>query len=420
MKLAIYALALVFCLFPYTQIVPLESYTQPYALIFSGVAAALAFPTVWRTMDRGALLALTLLALFGLAAFLLSALPRPDAQEVKYLLIYLSPVVFAMAAYGIVVEAPQLGDKVVLFAALAWVVVGAVQSLVSPSFMTQFVGEFSEASEVVVASGRGTLGLAPEPTHFGFHMVLLAAFAALVGGRNWLALACLATAVLMARSSSAILALSLGAVIYLVLYGGWMRLVLAALVPLYLALGLVVESGLLPQDVRAIALLTAFYDDPLYLITSDASANARLGGIYVGFKEILHNWLIPAGVNSDAWLARMGPIQVENPWLAFLSTSGIPSGILIVVYHLGVFGLLVLGYLLYRMLRNPRSHVEAFLLCSIVFVFFSQYMISTPGFGVLMGVILGREYLLRAGRPAFPTPAPALAGPPALHSAHAQ
>lgn len=419
MKLPIYALALLFCLFPYTQLFPLSSYTQPYALIFSAVAALLALPTVWRTMNGSDLVALLLLAGLGLAAFLLTALPGPGPQEFKYLLIYVSPIVFALAAFGIVIEAPRLADRVVLFAALAWIFVGVVQAVISPDFMTQFVGEFSEVSDDVVASGRGTLGLAPEPTHFGFHMVLLAALAVLIGGRNLLALACLVTAVLAARSSSALLALSLGALIYLLLYGGWMRLALAALVPLYLVLGLVIDSGMLPQSVRAVVLLTEFYNDPLYLVTSDASTNARLGGIFVGVQESLHNWLIPAGIDHEQWLARIGPIQVRNNWLIFLSTAGVPSGILIVVYQTGIFGMLVMAYLLYRMLHNPRSHIEAFLSCSVVFVFFSQYMLSTPGFGVIIGVVFAREHFIRSSpvTPLAPqSPPPASSAPQAAYA----
>ena len=48
MRKALFFLALLFCLFPYTQIIPLESYNQPYAIFFSTLAAIAAIPLVQR------------------------------------------------------------------------------------------------------------------------------------------------------------------------------------------------------------------------------------------------------------------------------------------------------------------------------------------------------------------------------------
>lgn len=392
-KKAIYFLALMFCLFPYTQIIELETYTQPYALLFSAAAAITAFPVVQARFPRGDLIVLALLALIGSIAFLFYCLPSPESQEIKYLLIYVSPIVFALSGFGIAVEEPKLADRTILFAACAWIGTGVIQATIDPNFLTQFIGEYGESAGVSLASGRGTLGFAPEPTHFGFHIVVLATLAAMVGGRNLLALACLATAVLVARSSSAVLALSLGSVIYLVLFGRWGRLLLVGIAPAYLFLGAILETGVLPGDVRLVALLKEFYYDPWYLITSDASANARLGGIWVGVQEIIRNAFLPAGLDAYEWEAKTAQLLATNPWLIFLSTAGLPSGTLIVIYQLGIFGLAIMAYLHVRLLQGLRSHAETFLMCSVIFVFLSQYMISTPGFGIIFGVAAARRVL---------------------------
>ena len=157
--------------------------------------------------------------------------------------------------------------------------------------------------------------------------------------RPGLALACVATAVLIARSSSAVLALSLGTIIYLAIFGRWGRWLLIAIVPLYFILGGILDSGLLPSDLRVVQLLKAFYEDPWYLITADTSANMRLGGIWVGLQESVERGFIPAGLDSAQWEAAVGPIMAKNPWLIALSPAGIASGLLIVVYQLGVLGL---------------------------------------------------------------------------------
>lgn len=391
MKLAILCLALLFSLFPYTQIIELDSYTQPYALIFAALATVAGLQTLLKSFPRGDALALLALVAIGVVMFLLNCMPQPNSQEFKYLLIYVSPALFAFSAYALIVEHPKLADRLVCGAALAWIGVGLVQVLVDPGFMTQLVGGFSEAADVVVDSGRGTLGLAPEPTHFGFHMVIMAALLALVGGRNALSIACIVTAVLIARSSSALLALVLGGIIYMVVYTGKARLMLLAVFPAYFLLGAVLASGVLPDDVRVVALAKDFYEDPFYLLTSDTSANARLGGIFVGFKEILGNAVLPFGMAHETWLDRTGPILSRNGWLLTLSEAGVPSGILIVVFQAGVFGLVALGWMIWRMMSRPRSHFEALLVSVMVFVFFSQYMISTPGFGLIYGAVLARR-----------------------------
>lgn len=404
MKKALYVLALLFCLFPYTQVIPLETYNQPYAIVFSTLAAIAAIPLVQRKFPRSDLIILATLAIAGLIGFLISSMPRPNAQELKYLLIYVSPLVFAIAAFAVTTEYPKLTDRMIVIAAGAWMFTGAVQATIAPGFLTQLVGSFSESANVVIESGRGVLGLAPEPTHFGFHMVILATLLAIVGGRNRMSLACLVTAVLLARSSSALLALVLGAFIYLLFFGRWARLLLVAIIPLYYLLGAILSTGILPEDTRLVSLLQTFYADPWYLVTSDGSANARLGGIIVGLQEIGRNGLMPAGLSWSNWVDAIGPAMGRNPWLLLLSDSGIPSGTLIVIYQLGMVGLVLMGFIHLRLLRGMRSHYEAFLMCSVVFVFLSQYMISTPGFGLILGVIIARAMLLGEPRTGHPLP----------------
>ncbi|HJS11087.1 hypothetical protein [Sphingopyxis sp.] len=408
MRLIIYSLALLFCLFPYTQILDLDSYTQPYAFLLSIIASGAAFARLRAYFPARDAIALIALAFTGLMGFLISSGTNPTFSELRYLLIYVSPVVFAFASFGIAIEYPRAADRIIVFATLTWMAVGIIQTVIDPSFASQFVGRFSAAAEVVVESGRGTLGLAPEPTHFGFHMIILAAALVLMGGRNWLSLACLVTALIIARSSSAALALGLGALIYLVIFGGRARWLLLLVVPFYFMIGLIVEAHMLPQNLRIVQLMTDFYQDPLYPVLSDASANQRLGGIYVGAKQIIVQGFMPAGMSEETWLDLIGPIMAANPWLIMLSEAGVPSGILIVGFQLGLFGLIPLIFILYRMLSGLRSHYETFLLCTMVFVFFSQYMISTPGFGVIYGMVIARRlYAARAAensnRAAIPT-----------------
>lgn len=404
MRLFIYCLTLIFCLFPYTQIVKLDSYTQPYALLLSIAAAMAAHPTLRHTFPKKDAIALISLAGMGIIGFLISCMPNPDPQEVKYLIIYISPFFFAVAGFAIATEHPKATDRIAMAAAATWIAVGVIQTFIAPGFASQFAGGSTEAAEIVVDSGRGTLGLAPEPTHFGFHMIVLAAAVVLAGGRNWLSIACLVTAILIARSSSAVLALSLGAVIYLTIFGKKARFLVLLVIPLYFLLGTLLENNALPENVRLVVLLKEFYHDPFYMITSDTSANARLGGIYVGAGQIISQMFAPAGLATNSWTSLIGPLLAENPWLIVLSEAGIPSGVLIVIFQLGFLGIIPLFYILGRMMTGLFSYYETFLVCAMVFVFFSQYMISTPGFGLIYGLILARKMAAERYRTKAPLP----------------
>ncbi len=421
MKLLLSILGLVFCLFPYTQIIRLESYTQPYALIFCALSVLVSAPLLLRDFPRKDAALLGGLAALGVIGFLISCTPHPSAQEFKYLLVYVSPFIFALSAYAFVVDHPVMADRLLVGGALAWIGVGVIQTVISPSFATNLVGTFGDAADVVVGSGRGTLGLAPEPTHFGFHMLVLAAALSLVGGRNALSMVCFGSAILIARSSSAMLAIALGGLTYLAFHTSRARLLLLAALPAYAMIGLVLDSKILPEGLRAVSLLKDFYADPFYLITSDASTNARLGGIYVGAKQILANAFLPAGLSHQAWTSLTGQLMARNSWLLFLSDSGIPSGILLVVYQTGIASLVLLVLILKRMMTGLYSQYETMLMSVLLFVFLSQYMISTPGFGMIYGMILARHRFFASARPAGPQTMDALPQPdwpPGPHGPH--
>jgi len=392
MRILILSIGLFFCFFPYTQILEIESYTQPYALLFCALGTLLSFDQLSRELPRRDLWLLFLLAVLGVVVFLLTCMPEPNQIDLKTLLSYLSPPVFAAAGFAMVRTAPTLAYRIAVAAASAWLFAGAMQTFVSPTFATQFVGQWEDAATVVVESGRGVLGLAPEPTHFGFHMLVLAtALIILRPDRLALPALCVLGAVLLARSSSAVLAIVLGSLLYLLIYGGKARILVLAMIPGYLLLGAIIESGALPESVRVFDLLRLAYENPTLVIAVDASVNARIGGIIAGVQEILRGNLMPYGMSNDAWIESTGAILGRNRWLIDISTSGVPSGILLIVYHTGIFGLALLIGIFQRMFSDHRTRTESWFVSVLFFVFMSQYLLSTPGFGLIYGFIAARH-----------------------------
>lgn len=400
MRILILSIGLIFCFFPYTQILPSDSYNQPYAFAFCAVGALLSFNMLAREFPRTDLQLLFALAALGLILFVVTCLPNPDSADLKSLLSFLSPAVFCLAGFAIARSGPDLSERIAWSSACVWLGVAVIQTFIAPDFAAQFVGQWEDAAAVVVESGRGVVGLAPEPTHHGFHLLVMAAALAVLGkGRTGLAIACLASAFLLARSSSALLAFIVGSLLYAVIYMRLGRILLVAIIPIYYGLGALLASDLLPDTVRLVQLLKLAYENPMLLVLADSSANARIGGAFAGLQEILDNLFIPFGMSNESWVLHRETILAQNSWLMSLSSAGVPSGLLIIVYQAGIFGLILLGTMLIRMLSATHTKVDAWLICILCVVFLSQYTLSTPGFGLVYGFILAREVGRRTNRP---------------------
>ncbi len=396
MKKALLVAAAVAAMFPYTQLIPSESYTQPYALL---LAVAATLPCLRRYLDcapgRDAL-SLIGLAAVGTIVFAASCLPSPTAQDIKSLLMYGSPLFFSVAAFSLASEYPETMRRVVSTAAVVWILVGVVQATIDPAFATRWVGDWSEAAEVVVLSGRGVIGLAPEPTHHGFHLLLMAAVLYLVDGSRRLILACVLAAVLLAKSSSAVLALAVGAGLCLLLRPRRMLVPVAVAAVLAVwAFGMLGQT-LVSEPIRLVTLATSVIEDPTAILMVDNSVNLRLGGLIVGTGLVLDSWWWPHGLSNADWLARLPQIRESNPWLFDISAAGVPSGIVIVAYQLGWMGMLLMAAPIFRIVRAARSSLGLWLMLSAIAVFLGQYLISAPGFGVLHGCALAATTRKRA------------------------
>lgn len=400
MRVLILVIGLIFCYFPYTQILAIESYTQPYALIVCTLGALISFPTLTYHFPRADAIALFALTFVGVFAFALTCLPSPAPQDFKSLLMYVSPAAFAFTAFAIYHERPELTERIIIGAASIWLLVGLAQTLISPTFATGFVGVWQDSAGVVADSGRGTLGLAPEPTHHGFHMMVLAATLAVLRGRNWYSVACIIAALLFARSSSSLLALGLGSALFFGLQTKKGIAMLLLAFPVYFGLGFLLENRLLPESSRIVDLLQTAYESPTALIMSDYSVNVRVGGVVAGFWEIINGYFIPNGLSGEVWMREVPSVLSKNPWLFNISNSGIPSGFLIIIYQLGLIGVILLYVPVSRFLRREGPAFQNWLLACVVFVFLGQYLISTPGFGALYGLILAKRLVVPASRPA--------------------
>ena len=384
-------LGIFFCCFPYTQIFEFESYTQPYAILFCGLAAVLHPGRLALEFPRAHLSSLAGLALTGIALWLVASQSYGvGPQELKSLLMYVGPLAFAATGFLAYRHHPDLVAKVVAGAAGAWILAGLIQTSIDPTFGASLIGSFEEKAADALDSGRGTLGFAPEPTHYGFHLLILAAGLAVLGRYRWLSILCVVAALLLARSSSALLAIATGTLLYIICHRRIGLIPLIFAVPLIIGLKSLADAGGLPVSSRIFVLLTDFLRDPYDFFYSDYSVNARIGGMMAGIDTVFRDYFVPHGMANQDWITEIPPLMSRYPWLIGISEAGIPSGFVILIYQAGALALLWLYLPVKSFLQRSDSWIHNWLLCVMLIVFMGQYLLSTPGFGLIYGFVLAK------------------------------
>jgi hypothetical protein len=385
------ALLLLLIAFPYVQLVPAETYTQPYPLMLSSLLFFVSMRQLWGLpfTDRAALIGL---AIVGICAFLITCFPYADSQEYKYLLNYLSPLLVTVATLRYLKKNSASALRLLKFSIFIWIMIAIFQKFVDPNFATFMIGQWSEHTTDIIDSGRGVLGLAPEPTHHAFHILILATCLVLLDTSRrsrWLLLLCVVDAVILAASSSAILTIGVSGFIWALCYRQRWIFFAAIVVALGWALGASVDF-FMGSDSRVTDLISAVLADPVNLISIDYSVNMRLGGMIAVIIDVFSNIFIPNGMSAQSWATTRESLLSNMPWLMDLSTVGPPSGIGLVLFQTGALGGLFLGLIFKRVLTTRVALQERILLIAMPLVFLGQYYISAPSFSLLYASALFR------------------------------
>ena len=378
------ALLLLLTAFPYAQLLPTETYTQPFAFLLSSLLFFTYAKFFWQlpVTDKAALIGL---AILGGCTFTLTCYPYENLQEYKYLLNYLSPLFVTVVILGYLKQNQKSALYLIRLSILAWVIVAALQKFLDANFATSLIGQWGEHAGDILGSGRGVLGLAPEPTHHAFHVLIMAACLAILDTSSrsrWLLLLCVGDAIFLAASSSAILVLGVAAIVWVLFYRiRWMLL----LTPI-LTLGWVVSSfegfGEVSSS-RVFSLISSLQADPSSILSVDYSVNARLGGMATVAIDIFTNLFIPRGMSVQSWETAREGLLSNTPWLMGLSTAGPPSGLGLVIFQTGALGALFVWLIFKRVLTSHVGLYERILLIAMPLIFLGQYYISAPSFSLL-------------------------------------
>ena len=371
-----------FVLFPYIEIIPLPSYNQPYAFISSVFYCFINYKLLGKLLNKKIVLWVCLFTLIGLISFLLTCYPYNVFQEYKYLVTYLSFSSITIASIISIIKHKQFVLKICLGALFTWFTIALVQMVYSPSFMTSVIGQFGHGAENLGSSGRGVLGLAPEPTHHGFHMIFLGLILLVFKQSNKLVLLCIFEALVFAQSSSVFMALTLAFVVYFVF--SKLNIVKIGIITAIVLTGPKIMSIILTylqgmgNSNRMGYLLRLFMENPTALLVLDYSVNNRIGAPIATINSISSDFFMPHGLSNHTWMMYRQVIFDDNPWLFALSHSGVPSGIGIILYQCGFIMIPIIFIVFRKMLQVNVDKKFNWLKVSVCFIMFNQFTFATP------------------------------------------
>lgn len=390
LKQLVAGLVAVFSLFPFTTIVDFGTYTQPYALLMGMILLPFMFNT---QIDLTSGIAFYWLLFYGTILYFWAIIDESPIGPLKYLVAHITPLFISFPAFYLARFHLVFFRKLVLFSSLLWVTTAIIQITIDPSFMTFLVGSWSSAGEVVVASGRGVLSLAPEPTTFGFHLIILGALSYLLSGNGRVSALIILGSLLLAISSSSLLVLIMAFSI-----GIACNISLRLLAKVFL-FGLVAVSFflVLPSinlenyfNLRIFDLLKLAYEKP-ELLLADSSVNTRLGGLFVSILEPIIRIFIPFGLSLSDWLVEREFLLAKYSFLLGLSGSGMPSGYFIMLYQGGFLFVPFLLYMGHKILAiRSFAPKDRWLVLAAIIVPFFQFSLASPTFWLFWGVFLER------------------------------
>lgn len=372
---------LLFIVFPFTELVPLNTYTQPYALLMSLALLPFLSIIVVRGNHKRQFIFLTGFMLLGAVVFILSCYPYDNPREYKNLVSYIGFPSIAICLIYFLKHELELIKKILVFGVYSWLFVGLAQVFFDNSFLSSLAGQSSGFAEDITASGRGAVGLAPEPTHYGFHLLMLGATLALLGGKSVHVFICFAQAILLAHSSSAVMALGLSVGVSYIVSG---RLNVKMLIILA---GVAVATVFFLHNWRPYSrlyiLMGEFYLAPFDILQRDYSVNLRLGGVIASFDYLIQTGLLPGGLSVSSWENASREILKNHDWLVDISKNGMPSGIGVIAYQTGWIGVAFMVGILLVIFQRGALTVNKVAINVVAFIILGQYYISSPIFALV-------------------------------------
>jgi len=383
----IYYIFILFCFFPYIDIIGLGTDTQPNALIAS-LVILFAIPN--KKLNTPMLL-LWLLFLMSLVLAVFSNLSGFDT--LKNILNYLSPALLCLAVYNLFLKT-QFRVSFWFFMAvlLVYFSVGFVQMYIDPGFLSGVVNEGGRGSFL---AGRGVVSLCPEPAFYGSMCLFFMVFGLLNFTRKQnliIAPLLLVQLILFSQSATAIF-------IFLAAVTGFIIVQIIKLRPLYLigSITLLLAASTVINSVRqeadnnrAAGLISEFINNPLLISQVDISAGVRISSSLAPFLSAKHNGLFPMGMGN--YKAFVKELYLSGDYTKMLNIyilneiGRLGGGINMVLFHLGFLGL-IFPLAIYMMFKAQIGQEKVmFAMILLYCLLFTQIQLMHAMIGLILGL----------------------------------
>lgn len=381
----LYVIFLISCFFPYIQIVPLGTDSQPYGLAFGLV---IIFLKRIRHLNKDLFLLFTV-AVAAIICVLFSPL---NFNSVRSVLNYTSLFVVSTASYLVLRDGKILKLSFFKKCVYVWLFVALIQQFVYRRFAVSLIPRLAIGTE---ASARGVCSLAPEPTFYAIICVLLSIICYLNFRQEkdyrriqWLLLL---QTVILSRSATIIMVGLVAFIIYELLYNMRQNARNILIVPLVLVSMFIVLQTILPyiSQYRVGALFAKLFQDPLMFVTVDESVNERFIHAFFPIYGFFQDFGIPHFYgNFQEYMNEIHSCGDFNKYIPYLKGNylRIMSGLGCLLFELGIFGLPLI-YVIYRNFKILAQRNKWALFFGILL--FGTLLNALPLSNALLGFVVG-------------------------------
>ena len=393
-RLVIYLL-IFFSFFPYIQLVPIGTDSQPYAL----AVAFFILPFCFKSKMKINLAYLFYIFLFAVFAILISTF---SFNSVRSLINYVTLFVVTYVTYFSLRRIKGIPYKFLKYTVYIWFFVGTIQTFVYPNFLTFLLPR--GVSEGLIASGRGIIGLAPEPTFYGMMCLIFGMIAYLnFNDKKDIRKIYILLAIqifIYSRSSLTIFIIASAFCLYIGIklfkQNGIKTFFAFCIFTTFFYYLINMENSFL-ASFRVGALFRILMNNPELFLTLDDSVNERFVHVFFPTYGFLENWGLPNGYDN---FTQFFEDCKKNSDINYLisdyvyekEATRIMSGLGSILFELGVIGLLLLK-VVSNLCLNVLNGYSKYIL---FFIFICILMNAIPFSNPLIPFFIGNLMYLKS------------------------
>lgn len=383
---------IIFSMFPYIEILPLGTDSQPNALLM----ALILFPFCCKWKMNRDLVWLFLLMTIGLLVILISP---GNFNSIRSFMNYFTLFFVAYVTFFALQRMGGIPYKLFKGIIYMWFIVGTIQLLIYPDFMS-FLTPRGD-SELTMKSGRGIVCLAPEPTFYGltcliFGIIAYLNFRKMPDIKKIYAIIAIQLFI-YSRSSLVIFLLMATGGFYLILVifskkKYLLRVLVGCMIVGMIGIGLINHYSENISSNRFGMLLLILLENPENFLILDASVNERFIHVFFPLYGFVEHLGLPHGYGMfpDFMERCMNAESFQHLISDYVQNREAPtrimSGLGSLFYELGFFGFLLIAVLVDSVIQAVDGTKQRIIL---VFVLLAILLNAIPFSNPLIPFLIG-------------------------------